>query len=427
MLSRWTSQKGIAQRLCSPQWDRFVAGRISTSWTPSKLHCLDIVNQESCRNVLLRIGEIRQVVERAFKTTKGNSYKQVKYCGLSTVKANAELKHLKLYPKTRPVFDNRAPLIPIGASAVQERHQVDLVITTGYKKQLHSRTATQNNIQYLSEGTSRIVQTDQGGEFKKEVNACCKQMQIKRIISALYHLQSQGYSRRLTRGWKNKLAFDMRKSNYRFTDWVSRLQTYAQIYNRQHHGSLGTSPCHVYHRRHPCNSNETPTDSNINPSEIPCSISSRLNSASTVRAVAKTVSGQVGATMVQQRCRGIFASISHHVMLLGTRCSWNAGTHNRDFNVVRRTDSVGRLWQAHVRRWNIALESVGFVFRTHTRRAELAMRRRAGVSDPHEASRARNAQKGCTKKNTTSMSVWMRSVSQSCWPALCERNVAWRL
>ena len=65
--------------------------------------------------VLLKKTETRKAVKRAFETTKGSGYKLVKRevshrcVGVSTMKANYELKRLKICQKIRPVFDNKAP------------------------------------------------------------------------------------------------------------------------------------------------------------------------------------------------------------------------------------------------------------------------------------------------------------------------------
>ena len=48
------------------------------------------------------------------------------------MKANYELKRLNICQQIRPVFDNKAPLIPIRTSSVQERHQADLIVMNKY-------------------------------------------------------------------------------------------------------------------------------------------------------------------------------------------------------------------------------------------------------------------------------------------------------
>jgi len=114
-----------------------------------------------------------------------------------------------------------------------------------------SEVVTQMKKIYQSKGHPQILQCDRGGEFKKNVAAYCRKHGIRQILSAPYHPQTQGKCERSHQSWRNKFYFDMRRSNYKFTHWVSRLQLYASLYNKQHHESLGTSPFNVYHGREP--------------------------------------------------------------------------------------------------------------------------------------------------------------------------------
>ena len=244
------------------------------------------------------------------------------------MKANYELKRLKICQQILPVFDNKAPLIPIRTSSVQERHQADLVVMNKYPVHRGNReytyllsildcfsrylwlrpleTKTSSSVVreikkiYNSEGHPRIFQTDQGGELKKEVNMYCRKMGIERIVSAPYHPQSQGKVEASHRGWKKKFAFDLRKSNYKFTDWVSRLQKYAKIYNRQHHESLGTSPFHVCYGILPYHGNEA-IAANSPTAHLTAPVAKRLNNASNVRVTANVISDKYAANMVMKQ------------------------------------------------------------------------------------------------------------------------------
>ena len=108
-------------------------------------------------------------------------------------------------------------------------------------------------------------------------------MGIERIVSAPYHPQSQGKVEASHRGCKKKCALDLRKSNYKFTDWVSRLQKYAKIYNRQHHESLRTSPFHVYYGILLYHGNEVIAVNNRT-ADLTAHVAKKLNNASNVRA-----------------------------------------------------------------------------------------------------------------------------------------------
>ena len=93
---------------------------------------------------------------------------------------------------------------------------------------------------------------------------------------------------------EEKIAFDLRKSNYKFTDLVSRLQKYAKIYNRQHHESLDTGPFHVYYGRLPCHGNEA-IDVNSPTADLTAPVAKRLKHASNVRATANVISDKYAA------------------------------------------------------------------------------------------------------------------------------------
>ena len=118
-------------------------------------------------------------------------------------------------------------------------------------------------------------------------------------MSSPYHPQSQGKVESSHRSWKNKFRFDVRKSNYTFTDWVSRLGQYASLYNRQQHLSLGTSPFHVDHGRKPTlHEVSRPTS---------CTISSSAaqwrEGVKEVRAEAKKISEKSRGKMVEKHSK----------------------------------------------------------------------------------------------------------------------------
>jgi len=147
----------------------------------------------------------------------------------------------------------------------------------------------------MSEGHPKIIQSDRGGEFKKRLTAYCQKQGIRQIMSRPYHPQTQGKVERSHRAWKDKFMFDVRRSNYKFTNWVSRIQSYASIYNRQHHDALGTSPFHVYHGRQPQRMGET---SVCRPSTCPDVVTVTLQQSAAIRASAKVHSDNSAKKMV---------------------------------------------------------------------------------------------------------------------------------
>ena len=77
--------------------------------------------------------DVSQLVDSAFYETKGEGAKKLSkqmsqiYRGLSRRIIQHNLNSMKQPQKVKPLFQNKAPLRPIRASKVQERHQVDLV------------------------------------------------------------------------------------------------------------------------------------------------------------------------------------------------------------------------------------------------------------------------------------------------------------
>ena len=122
--------------------------------------------------------------------------------------------------QNKPLFRNIAPLIPIPASSVMERNQIDLVdmralteycLEIKYKyvlavidvfsrylwlRPLHSKSAEEVSAHleaiYLQFGPPRIIQSDQGTEFKGAVRKLMSSLNVKIVTSAPYKPQSQG-------------------------------------------------------------------------------------------------------------------------------------------------------------------------------------------------------------------------------------------
>ena len=152
---------------------------------------------------------------------------------------------------------------------------------------------------YMSEGHPTVIQTDCGTEFRGAQDKYCSDIGIKRIVSSPYHQQSQGKVESSHRSWKNKFRFDVRKSNYTFTNWVSRLGQYASLYNRQQHSSLGTSPFHVYHGK----KKTLPEVSRPTSCTISNSVAQWLEGVKEVRAEAKKASEKSQGKMVEKHSK----------------------------------------------------------------------------------------------------------------------------
>ena len=83
--------------------------------------------------IMVKKSDVSQLVDSAYYETKSEGTKKLSkqmsqiYHGLSRRVIQHSLNSFKQQQKIRPLFQNKAPLRPIRASKVQERHQVDLV------------------------------------------------------------------------------------------------------------------------------------------------------------------------------------------------------------------------------------------------------------------------------------------------------------
>ena len=83
--------------------------------------------------IVVKKWDVSQLLDSAYYETKGEGAKKLSkqmsqiYRGLSRRIIQHSLNSMKQKQKVRPLFQNKAPLRPIRASKVQERHQVDLV------------------------------------------------------------------------------------------------------------------------------------------------------------------------------------------------------------------------------------------------------------------------------------------------------------
>lgn len=235
--------------------------------------------------IVVKKSELSSIVHSYFDQSKGEGALKLaksmrhKYSGLSRNFIQKNLNTMKETQKIRPLFQNKAPLRPIKAGKVQERHQVDLVnmqsmpitidgITYKYimsvidifsrfvfLRPLQSKESAEvaenlRNI-YNEHGPPEILQSDQGTEFKGVVKILCEALNVKIIKSAAYSPQTQGKDERSHRTWKEKIKFDVINSDGEL-NWVENLPNYQQLYNESPHSSLGMqSPFEVYYGRHP--------------------------------------------------------------------------------------------------------------------------------------------------------------------------------
>ena len=100
---------------------------------------------------------------------------------------------------------------------------------------------------YREHGPPKILQCDNGGEFKGNTTTVCKKIGIKVINSRAYHPQSQGKVERSHRTLRDKMRYDMLKEG---TNWVKNLPKYQSIINDEVKQELaGRSPFQIYYCR----------------------------------------------------------------------------------------------------------------------------------------------------------------------------------
>jgi transposase InsO family protein len=233
--------------------------------------------------MVVRKSEIALIVDCAYQETKGDGARKLKlhtshlYSGLSRNIIQNKLNVMKQPQKLRPLFQNKAPLRPIKACRVQERHQIDLVNMASmpasidgdnYKYilsviDIFSRFVFLRPLQtkessevaehlldiYNEHGPPEILQSDQGTEFKGVVKAICEALNVRIINSAAYSPQTQGKDERSHRTWKEKIKFDIINCENDL-NWVENLPEYQKLYNESPHSSLGfLTPFEVYFGR----------------------------------------------------------------------------------------------------------------------------------------------------------------------------------
>ncbi|CAC5397909.1 unnamed protein product [Mytilus coruscus] len=214
--------------------------------------------------IVLPWEELDKCIEKFYTLIKADGarklYHQIKehYFGIGEPMIQRYISNNDMQRQKRPLFSNKAPLIPVDTKQPMERHQVDLVDMrklivekddVSYKYILSTmdvftrfvwlrplsdksseKVAAKLREIYAEFGNPKILQSDQGSEFKGVVTRLCKDMNIKLIYSSSYHPQSQGKIERSHGTWKDKIRFDLINSKF------------GGIYNNAVHSSLGISP-----------------------------------------------------------------------------------------------------------------------------------------------------------------------------------------
>ena len=214
---------------------------------------------------ILKKSELEWHVKDAFHRSKGSGVRKIKHrlanevCGVSEAYITRVLRKSTTYQLLQARFNNTQPLKPIRASAVQKRHQIDLINLNKYHvlhggkiyryvlsvmdvfsrylwlKPLTSKESSEVarallNI-YIEHGPPTIIQHDRGGEFRRSVSKLMQKLSVRVIMSAPYHPETQGKVERSHRSFRIKLKFDLVTFKKRGVNWVNNLQRYAASLN----------------------------------------------------------------------------------------------------------------------------------------------------------------------------------------------------
>jgi hypothetical protein len=251
-----------------------------------------------CANRILPTkSSVKGIVEMFMKETKqDNAHKlhaRIKeiYSGIGRVQIQELLNADPEHTAAKPLFSNLPPSRPIQAALPMERNQCDLVDMQKYPEKRddgleykfvlslidvfsrflwlraipskHADVVAEKIYEiYMQFGTPLIFQTDQGSEFKQEVELLHSKLGARVIHGRPRHPQTQGKSERSHGTWKAKVKLDMmnaEKEGKQYS-WVDTLPAYERVYNESVHSSLGKSPFEVFFGRKPNRLQQFTTD-----------------------------------------------------------------------------------------------------------------------------------------------------------------------
>ena len=261
------------------------------------------------------------------------------YYGVGEKLIQRHLNNMEQQRKRRPRFENKAPLQPVNSKTVMDRHQIDLVdmkslavkeksksyryvlsVLDVFSRYVWLRALSDKNAEtvteklykiYMDFGFPRIIQCDQGSEFKGFLKEMCKRMNIKLIYSASNHPQSQGKIERSHATWKDKIRHDLIDTTEGgVCNWKNNLPALQTIYNEGLHRSLGVSPYECLFGRKSqnmvskCDANNEPTEEiDGKPSQYDLlqeTTKRHLSIIDTIRSKAKLTSERASKLMTKQ-------------------------------------------------------------------------------------------------------------------------------
>ncbi|XP_067023106.1 KRAB-A domain-containing protein 2-like [Acropora muricata] len=233
---------------------------------------------------VLKMSEFEKVIESEFLHCKGVGSRKLKqrlatrYESVSEPRVQKILSKSSLNQMVNAKFGNKAISRPIRASGVQVRHQIDLVDMSKLPVLVNGQTlkyiltvqdvfsrflwlrALSSKVSkevasaladlYMEVGPPKVLQADNGGEFKKAVQKLCEKLAVKIVRGSPYHPQSQGKVERSHRALRKKISFDMAHLNKNGVNWAIQLKEYQKLQNEESMEALGRqSPFQVFYGR----------------------------------------------------------------------------------------------------------------------------------------------------------------------------------
>eukprot|EP00118_Oscarella_pearsei_P016214 m.153026 g.153026 ORF g.153026 m.153026 type:complete len:304 (+) comp38614_c0_seq6:96-1007(+) len=257
--------------------------RVATHWDEKMKRKVSRV-MTGCGKIWLKESNVDAAIEYFYYHQKGGNAKTVhklvsqKYAGISVGKIHDWLRQSSFHCNKCPDFSNMAPLKPIVANAPMERNQIDLVDLKHYLvtkdgktyryvmavldvfsrflvlRPLQKKSASDIAVLLLDiyslMGTPKILQSDQGTEFKGAVRMVMTNFNVAIVTSSPYHPQSQGKLERSHCLWKAMIRHDLQKE-HGYVDWVEQLPVYQRLYNTRPHAAFQgkLTPFEVFYGR----------------------------------------------------------------------------------------------------------------------------------------------------------------------------------
>ena len=232
--------------------------------------------------LLITQSEVSRVVKQCYSEnlgigTRALYYKlRERYHGISERCIQNALNKSRRYHKERPQFLNKPVPSSINAKFSGERWQMDLIqmrnesvvkdgkvykyilqVIDVFSRFIMTRPLTDKSSATVARALEevihehdapRVIQCDNGSEFKGGVEKLCRKFGIKIIHSSPYHPQSQGKCERSNKTLKTKIQHAT--SRRRGFNWASGLQKITFIINKIPKAILGyRTPMEVYYAR----------------------------------------------------------------------------------------------------------------------------------------------------------------------------------